>query len=170
MRERDRLFAEEYIIDRNACAAAIRAGFSPKTAKDASEWIHPEHPTKPHVRALIDQLNAERSRRTGVTADRVLEELAKIAFVNAEDLLDPDSARVLPNAKREDKAAIQSVTVKTGKIEEREIKLADKTRALELIGKHLGMFAATDRGQEDALGKLDDILKEFKNATKPEAT
>ncbi len=141
MRERDRLFAEEYIIDRNACAAAIRAGFSPKTAKDASAWIHPDHPTKPQVRALIDQLNAERSRRTGVTADRVIAELAKIAFVNAEDLIDPDTAKVLPNAKREDKAAIQSVTVKSGKIEEREVKLADKTRALELLGKHLGVFA-----------------------------
>ena len=170
MRERDRLFAEEYIIDRNACAAAIRAGFSPKTAKDASKWIHPDHPEKPQVRALIDQLNAERSRRTGVTADRVLAELAKIAFVNADDLIDTDTARVLPNASKDDKAAIQSVTVKSGKVEEREVKLADKTRALELLGKHLGMFAASDRGQEDALGKLDDILKEFKNATQSEAT
>lgn len=141
MRERDKRFAEEYIIDLNASAAAIRAGFSPKTAKDAAAWIHPDHPTKPQLRALIDQLNAERSRRTGVTADRVIAELAKIAFVNAEDLIDPDTAKVLPTAKREDKAAIQSVTVKSGKTEEREIKLADKTRALELLGKHLGVFA-----------------------------
>ena len=141
MRERDRRFAEEYTIDLNASAAAIRAGFSPKTAKDAAAWIHPDHPAKPQVRALIDQLNAERSRRTGVTADRVIAELAKIAFVNAEDLIDPDTAKVLPTAKREDKAAIQSVTVKTGRAEEREIKLADKTRALELLGKHLGVFA-----------------------------
>lgn len=141
MRERDKRFAEEYIIDLNASAAAIRAGFSPKTAKDAAAWIHPDHPTKPQLRALIDQLNAERSRRTGVTADRVIAELAKIAFVNAEDLIDPDTAKVLPTAKREDKAAIQSVTVKSGRTEEREIKLADKTRALELLGKHLGVFA-----------------------------
>lgn len=141
MRERDKRFAEEYTIDLNASAAAIRAGFSPKTAKDAAAWIHPDHPTKPQVRALIDQLNAERSRRTGVTADRVIAELAKIAFVNAEDLIDPDTAKVLPTAKREDKAAIQSVTVKSGRTEEREIKLADKTRALELLGKHLGVFA-----------------------------
>lgn len=141
LRERDKRFAEEYTIDLNASAAAIRAGFSPKTAKDAAAWIHPDHPTKPQVRALIDQLNAERSRRTGVTADRVIAELAKIAFVNAEDLIDPDTAKVLPTAKREDKAAIQSVTVKSGRTEEREIKLADKTRALELLGKHLGVFA-----------------------------
>ena len=141
MRERDKRFAEEYIIDLNASAAAIRAGFSPKTAKDAAAWIHPDHPTKPQLRALIDQLNAERSRRTGVTADRVIAELAKIAFVNAEDLIDPDTAKVLPTARREDKAAIQSVTVKSGRTEEREIKLADKTRALELLGKHLGVFA-----------------------------
>lgn len=141
MKERDKRFAEEFIIDLNACAAAIRAGYSPKTAKDASAWIHPEHPTKPQLRALIDQMLAERSRRTGVTADRVIAELAKIAFVNAEDLIDPDTAKVLPNAKREDKAAIQSVKVKHGETTEREIKLADKTRALELLGKHLGVFA-----------------------------
>ena len=76
----------------------------------------------------------------------------------------------LKDAKPEDLAAIAKVRVKHGEITEYEVLLSDKNRSLEMLGKHLGMFAAADRGQEDALGKLDDILKEFKNATKPEAT
>ena len=140
MTARDKRFAEEFIIDLNASAAAIRAGYSPKTAKDAAAWVRDDDPQKPQVKAMIDKLIAERSRRTGVTADRVIVELAKIAFVNAEDLIDMDEAKVLPNAKREDKAAIQGIKIKRGETTEREIKLADKTRALELLGKHLGMF------------------------------
>lgn len=140
MTERDRRFAEEFLIDLNHYAAAIRAGFSPATAKDASAWIREKDPKKPQLKKLVDQLIAERSRRTGITADRVLNELAKIAFANAEDVIDPETGKVLPNAKREDKAAIQSVRVKRGDTVEYDVKLADKTRALELLGKHLGVF------------------------------
>lgn len=140
MTERDKRFAEEWLIDLNAYAAAIRAGYSPSTARNAAAWIREEKPEKPQLKKLVDQLIAERSRRTGITADRVLNELAKLAFVNADDVIDTDTARIRPDAKREDKAAIQSVTVKSGKIEEREIRLADKTRSLELLGRHLGLF------------------------------
>ena len=140
MTDRDKRFAEEYIIDLNASAAAIRAGYSPKTAKDAAAWIREENPQKPQVKAMVERLMAERSRRTGITADRVLTEIAKIAFVNAGDLIDFESGKVRQDARRVDKAAIQSITSKTGKIEEHEVKLMDKTRALELLGKHLGMF------------------------------
>lgn len=140
MTDRDKRFAEEYIVDLNASAAAIRAGYSPKTAKDAAAWIREDNPQKPQVKAMVERLMAERSRRTGITADRVLTEIAKIAFVNADDVIDFESGKVKQNAKRVDKAAIQSITNKTGKIEEHEVKLMDKTRALELLGKHLGMF------------------------------
>lgn len=141
MNDRDERFAQEYLIDLNAMAAAIRAGYAPSTARNAAAWIRSENPSKPALRKRIDQLMAERSRRTGISADRVLRELAKIAFVNAEDVIDPETARVKPHASRDDKAAIASVSVKTGKIQEREIRLCDKPRALELLGRHLGLFA-----------------------------
>ena len=152
MTERDKRFAEEFLIDLNHYAAAIRAGFSPNTAKDASAWIREQDPKKPQLKKLVDQLIAERSRRTGITADRVLNELAKLAFVNADAVIDPDTAKVRPDAKREDKAAIQSVTVKSGRIEEREIRLADKTRSLELLGRHLGLFK--DNAKIDGAGPV----------------
>lgn len=140
--EKQKRFCEEYLIDLNATQAAIRAGYSPKNAKN----IGSENLAKPDIRARIDKAIAERSKRTGVTADRVVRELAKIAFVNATDVIDTQRGEVLKNASREDTACISAVRVKTKIGEdftetEREIRLCDKTKALELLGKHLGMFS-----------------------------
>jgi phage terminase small subunit len=88
---------------------------------------------------------AERSRRTGINQDRVLTELAKIAFINPVDVIDMDDATLRGDANRDDTAAIASVKVKTiptpdGNIVEREVRTYDKLKALEQIGKHLGMW------------------------------
>ena len=138
MTKKQKRFIEEYLIDLNATQAAIRAGYSPDTAKS----IGSENLTKPDIKAQIARAMAERSRRTGVNADRVIMELAKIAFVNANDVIDAETATLKPDALPEDTAAIQSVKVKTFGEDglEREIKMADKLKALELLGKHLGMF------------------------------
>lgn len=140
--EKQKRFCEEYLIDLNATQAAIRAGYSPENAKN----IGSENLAKLDIRARIDKAIAERSKRTGVTADRVVRELAKIAFVNATDVIDTQRGEVLKNASREDTACISAVRVKTKIGEdftetEREIRLCDKTKALELLGKHLGMFS-----------------------------
>lgn len=76
-------FVEEYLIDLNATQAAIRAGYSPNTAKD----IGCENLVKPNIRACIDKEMAERSKRTGINKDRVIRELARLAFVNANDVI-----------------------------------------------------------------------------------
>ena len=134
-------FVEEYLIDLNATQAAIRAGYSPNSARD----IGSENLTKPHIRARVDEALAERSKRTGINADRVVRELARIAFVNAADVINFDTATLSENASEDDTAAIASVKVKTiptdaGEGVEREIRMCDKLKALELLGKHLGMF------------------------------
>ncbi|GAE89514.1 terminase small subunit [Acetivibrio straminisolvens] len=139
--DKQQRFIEEYLIDLNATQAAIRAGYSPKTAKE----IGSENLSKPNIRARIEQAMAERSKRTGINQDRVLRELARIAFVNAADVINFDSATIAEGASEDDTAAIASVKVKTiptpdGEGIEREIRLADKLKALELCGKHLGMF------------------------------
>lgn len=136
--DKQKRFCEEYLIDLNATQAAIRAGYSPESAKS----IATENLSKPFLRARIDAAIAERSKRTGVSADRVVRELAKLAFVNATDVIDVDSATIAENASREDTACISAVKAKSGEdFIEREIKLCDKTKALELLGKHLGMFS-----------------------------
>ena len=137
-------FCEEYLIDLNATQAAIRAGYSVKTAGSIGE----ENLKKPEISRRIEQLKAERSRRTGITADRVLQELAKIAFVNPADVIDTETATI-KSTDPNDTAAIASIRQKTFPTKagnegiEREIKLYDKIRALELLGKHVGLF--TDR-------------------------
>lgn len=162
MTKKQKLFCEEYLIDLNATQAAIRAGYSPETAGA----IGAENLKKPQIQKAIARAMADRSRRTGVNADRVVMELAKIAFVNAADVIDADDATLKTDATQEDLAAVQSVKVKTFGEDgvEREIKLADKIKALELLGRHLGMF--NDRLRLDAkldTGKLDSILAQLKD-------
>lgn len=140
--KKQQAFVEEYLIDLNATQSAIRAGYSPDTAKE----IGCENLTKPNIKDAIDKAMAERSRRTGVNADRVIQELAKIAFINADDVINLRDGTVKQSASRDDLACIQSIKKKksyseTGESSETEIKLADKLKALELLGKHLGVFS-----------------------------
>ena len=82
--QKQKLFIDEYLIDLNATQAAIRAGYSPNNAdKIGSELLG-----KTRVSDAIKTAMAERSKRTGVNADRVVQELAKIAFVNATEVID----------------------------------------------------------------------------------
>lgn len=146
------------MIDLNATQAAIRAGYSPQTAQEQGS----QNLSKLMVSEAIDKALAARSRRTGITQDRVLRELAKVAFVNANDVIDPDSATVRADATEEDLACIQAVKVKTSESEmgsssEREIKLYDKMRALEMLGKHLGLF--DKRGQDSSNGEKNNLLE-----------
>ena len=159
LRPRQQAFVDEYLIDLNATQAAIRAGYSVKNAGK----IGPELLGKTRIKDAIDKAMAERSRRTGITQDRVLQELAKIAFVNATDVINMDEATIRGDANREDTAAIASVKVKTipgeeGDIVEREVKMCDKLKALELLGKHLGMFTDKLNLNAEMMVKIvDDI-------------
>ena len=128
-------FCEEYLVDLNATQAAIRAGYSVESA------------------GSIGSENL-RSKRTGINADRVLRELGRIAFVNPKDVLDLQTAEVKPDTSDDDLAAIAGMKVKyvphkdfdengdpvIEQAIEREVKLCDKLKALELCGRHLGMF------------------------------
>lgn len=135
------LFVEEYLVDLNATQAAIRAGYSVKTAEQQGSRLL----SNVKVQTKIAKAMAERSKRTGVNQDRVVLELAKIAFVNPSELIDTSTGKVLPGASPDDLACIQSVKVKRttkGKnaIEEREVRVHDKIKALEKLGQHLGMW------------------------------
>ncbi|WP_304458996.1 terminase small subunit [Alicyclobacillus sendaiensis] len=137
---RQQRFVEEYLIDLNATQAAIRAGYAPASAsvEGARQLANAK------VRARIDKALAERSKRTGINADLVIQELARIARVNPIDVIDPDTGEIKTDAV-DDLAAVASVRVKVtptrnGDVVEREVRMADKLKALELLGKHLGMF------------------------------
>ena len=141
MTEKQKRFVEEYLIDLNATQAAIRAGYSPNTAEQTASRML----SFVKVQDAIEKALAERSRRTGINQDRVVQELAKIAFVKITDVVN-DDCEILPDADEADLAAIESVKVKTIPTKngetgiEREVKLSSKLKALELLGKHLGMW------------------------------
>lgn len=142
MTDKQKRFCEEYLIDLNATQAAIRAGYSPKTANEQGSRLL----ANVSIRTHIDKSIAARSVRTGVNADRVIRELARVAFVNPTEIVDPDTARVRETATDDDKAAISAVKVKMSSGEnsdsiEREVRFADKLKALELLGRHLNMFS-----------------------------
>lgn len=134
-------FVEEYLIDLNATQAAIRAGYKVDNARQTAT----ENLAKPYISEAIEKALAERSRRTGISQDRVIQELAKIAFVNIRDVVN-DDAEILINADEADLAAVESLKVKIIPTKsgengiEREVKLSSKLKALELLGKHLGMW------------------------------
>jgi len=158
LKGKQKRFVEEYLIDLNATQAAIRAGYSPLTAYSIGD----ENLRKPEIDVAVKKAMAIRSKRTGINQDRVLLEIAKIAFVNPIDVINMDSAEIKGEADRDDTAAIASVKVKKiptdyGYITEREVKTYDKIKALELLGKHLNMWDGDSfRGSEE-VNIIDDI-------------
>lgn len=138
---RQDVFVEEYLIDLNATQAAIRAGYSVKTANEQASRLL----ANVKIQTKIAKAMAERSKRTGVNQDRVILELARIAFANARDIINTEDGSIRADATEDDLACIQSVKVKTmngdkGYSEEREVRLHNKMEALEKLGKHLGMW------------------------------
>lgn len=138
--KKQQLFIDEYLIDLNATQAAIRAGYSAKTADQQGSRML----ANVKVQQAVAEAMAARSKRTGVNQDRVVLELAKLAFVKMTDLVD-SHGRIKDDATDDDLACIESVKYKssesdTGSSVEREVKISSKLRALELLGKHLGMW------------------------------
>lgn len=138
--DKQRRFVDEYLIDLNATQAAIRAGYSVNTANEQGS----QNLAKLSIQQAIAERMAERSKRTGVNQDRVVLELAKIAFVKMTDIVDYHG-RIKDTATEDDLACIESIKYKssesdTGSSVEREVKISSKIKALELLGKHLGMW------------------------------
>lgn len=142
MTPKQKLFCNEYLIDLNATQAAIRAGYSPNTAS----VIANENLSKPYLKAYIEKRMGKRIERTEITQDKVLKELAKIGFANIDDYVEVETDKhdnkivtiKLTKDIPEDKiSAISSIKQGANGI---EVKLHDKVKALENIGRHLGMF------------------------------
>lgn len=138
--EQRQRFVDEYLIDLNGTQAAIRAGYSVKTAQEQASRLL----SNVMVQEAISKKMAERSKRTGVNQDRVVLELAKIAFVRMTDVVD-SNGRIRADASADDLSCIESIKYKESDNEfggsvEREVKIASKMKALELLGKHLGMW------------------------------
>ncbi len=138
--EKQQRFVDEYLIDLNATQAAIRAGYSVKRAGEIGYQLL----QKTTVQQAVSEAMARRSRRTGVNQDRIVLELAKIAFLKMTDVVDGQGC-IKGGASEDDLSCIESIKYKhsdteTGSSTEREVKAASKLKALELLGRHLGMW------------------------------
>ncbi len=180
-----KVFCDEYLIDLNA-TRAYKAAYK-NVKKDETAAVNGSRLLRnANVKRYIQDKMKAREKRTEITQDKVLKELAKIGFANAADY-----ARVVEREYEEDvigeDGKVIGKEIKTYKVVEIEltdsldkskqaaiagikegrngieVKLNDKVKALELIGRHLGMF--TDKVEVDmdaGTEKLDCILKQLK--------
>lgn len=159
--DKQQLFVDEYLIDLNATQAAIRAGYSAKTADQQGSRLL----ANVKVKQAVAEKQAQRSKRTGVNQDRVVLELAKVAFAKMTDIVD-SKGRIKEDASPDDLACIESIKYKESDNEyggsvEREVKIASKLKALELLGKHLGMWSDKFNVTVEKSEKLDDIIAQL---------
>lgn len=142
-------FVQEYLLDLNATQAAIRAGYSEKTANEQSSRLL----ANVKVSAAIEEAKAKRAERTQINADWLLGRLAEEATADIADLYD-DSNNLKPVKdwpliwRQGLVAGVEIDALYDGSGEDREqtghtkkIKLSDRLKRLELIGKHVGVQA-----------------------------
>jgi phage terminase small subunit len=136
-------FVEEYLVDLNATQAALRAGYSKKTAY----IIGHENLNKPKIKEAIEAKMREREKKTEITQERVLRELAKIAFSDLTDFVEfgPDGLTIKESSKVDGTVLSEVYMNQSRKGKSHKVKLHDKLKALELLGRHLAMF--TDKTQ-----------------------
>lgn len=191
--DKQKQFCEEYLIDLNATQAAIRAGYSEKTAYRTGA----DNLRKPQIEEYIAKRQKELSRSTEITQERVIKELALIAFSNNADyahvvekkmqveaggalvdVLDKDGKPVMyrtvepvltEELTEEQKRAL--AVIKKGR-DGLEVKSCDKVKALELLGKHLGIF--TDKIEanvnDTTRSELQELLAQRKARGEPDAS
>ena len=143
--DKQKRFVQEYLVDLNATAAARRAGY-----KDPN--IGRQLITKNNVSEEIAKRQVKLQNKLEITQEKVLQELAAIAFANGSDFVTVTATGLLdvkPTSKVPKEKLPAIAGIKYTQVGSVEIKLHDKVKALELLGKHLGVFDDR-RGAEDA--------------------
>lgn len=151
-------FVTEYLVDLNATKACIRAGYKPKNAdKIGSQLVG-----NTRVAAAINAAKSKREARTEITQDRVLKELARIAFFDIRKLFNPDGS-IKPIHELDDDtaaalAAMEAIDMNGGVII-KKAKATDKAAALTLVMRHLGMLNDKLKVTVDVEELSDDQLE-----------
>lgn len=157
-------FCQEYLVDLNGTQAAIRAGYSKHTARAQACDIL----TRPDIISTIDEMKAERAERTGIDAEWLLKRLADEAEADVADLYG-ENGELLPV---EDwpliwrTGLVTSIDVEIIRAEDgtemgmiKKVKVSDRVRRLELIGKHISVKAFEERVAVTGLDALADRIE-----------
>lgn len=162
--EKQKVFADEYLIDLNA-TRAYKVAYPTVKNDDTAAAAATRMLRNVKVAEYIQERMQERKKRTEITQDKVLQELAAVAFSNATDYVEVRDNTVIVK----DTASLSDTQIKalSGIKESRggiEVKLNDKLKALELLGRHLGMFKdkVEVSGIDEEKKKLDDILRQMR--------
>lgn len=153
------LFVAEYLVDLNATQAARRAGYSESTARLAYRFLK-----DPETARAIRMAKADRAGRLDLEADTVVLELARIAFADPGDFFEwgADGLHLVPSADLNDRqrAAIAEVSqTVTRDGPQVRIRLHDRLRALEYLGRHLGLLDPHPKGDADLPAGLADRIR-----------
>lgn len=156
-------FVDEYMIDLNATKAAIRAGYSAKRASEIGYQLL----RKTTVAAAISARQKKLADKTEITAEKIINELAKIAFADMRNYATwggrgvslKESKDLTPDQTAAVSELSETITENGGST---RFKLHDKKGALELLGKHLGMFK--DRVELEVVGGIAEQLKAAREA------
>ncbi len=157
MNERQKFFCREYVKDLNGTQAAIRAGYSPKCAKEAAYELL----TYSHVNAYIAELKAKRAQKLEITSDQVLREFTKIAFIDIRQYYNDDGT-LKPINQLSDEAAASLSEVDHKSDGSVKIKMHSKLQALENVAKHIGFYEKDNEQQSKLI-----VWNEEKTYEKP---
>ena len=157
--DKQKKFIDEYLVDLNATQAAIRAGYKEKAAYRTGA----ENLRKPQIQEEIQKRMEERQKRTEITQDMVLQELAAIAFARATDYVSVRDGMV--QVKDTDQLSDSQIAAIAGIKETQngiEVKLGSKEKTLELLGRHLGMWndKINVEGQVEVKNPFADLTTE----------
>lgn len=146
-------FVDAYLVDLDAPGAAVKAGYSARTATSQGyQLLH-----NPKIAAAVAAGTAAQQKRTGITADVVLGELLRIARVDLAQAFDAKTGKLLPirDMPEDLRRAISGIDVAADGTT--KVRFHSKDRALELLGKHLRLY--TDRVEHSAVHGLADLLQ-----------
>jgi phage terminase small subunit len=162
MSPRERRFVAEYLIDANRMAAALRAGFAPSAGTHVWKLMR-----KPEIRYAITKAQRDRARRTHVTRERVLLELARIAFADLARVASWEGGDVamkpLETLTDNEAAAISGLGAADADGGAIGVSLHDKDFALEVLARHYGLYAdgadePTPSGHERLMARLKPYI------------
>ena len=136
---KQRMFVKEYLVDLNATQAAIRSGYSKKTAKETGY----ENLTKPHIAEEIQGAMQAREKRTEISADWTLREIHKLASFDARKLYDESgNLKKIIDLDDDTAACIGGIDIQESLLGDvtKKFKIWDKNSALEKMAKHFNMY------------------------------